>query len=94
MPTHAQVAAGMSRSVEIELLAMAVGAVGEGGLGSVQQHELLITSEASTMRLPITANILSTGSILVVVMQWSGASLMNPNTLGPEESVLIIKEGS
>ena len=38
---------------------MAVGAVGEQGVGSVQ-HDLEITSENSILHLPIRANILPT----------------------------------
>ena len=52
-----QVAAGMSRTFEVEIFAMAVGAVGDCGVGLVQ-HNLEITSETSILFMPIKANIL------------------------------------
>lgn len=52
-----QVAAGMSKSLIVEIFAMAVGVVGECGVGSVQ-HEVEIVSEAAVMYLPVKANIL------------------------------------
>ena len=56
-PLALQVAAGMSRSLVVEIFAMAVGVVGECGVGSVQ-HEVEIVSEATVMYLPVKANIL------------------------------------
>lgn len=51
-------AAGLTRPVTVELFAMAVGAVGELGTGSIF-HDLEITSESTILHLPIKANILS-----------------------------------
>ena len=47
----------MSRTFEVEIFAMAVGAVGDCDVGLVQ-HNLEITSETSILYLPVKANIL------------------------------------
>ena len=47
----------MSKTLVVEIFAMAVGVVGECGVGSVQ-HEVEIVSEATVMYLPVKANIL------------------------------------
>ena len=51
-----QVAAGLSTQFDVEIFAMAVGAVGEHSVGQVR-HDLEITSENSILQLPIKANI-------------------------------------
>jgi hypothetical protein len=52
-----QVAAGMSTKLDVEIFAVAVGAVGSTGQGSVE-HNLEITTETSIFHLPIKADIL------------------------------------
>ncbi|KAK3098986.1 hypothetical protein FSP39_024961, partial [Pinctada imbricata] len=52
------IAAGMKAQLELELYAIAVGAEGERGVGTIQ-HDLEIVTESDVLFLPITANILS-----------------------------------
>ena len=47
----------MSRSLDVEIFAMAVGVIGECGMGTVQ-HDVEITSETTIMHLSVKANIL------------------------------------
>ena len=47
----------MSRSLDVEIFAMAVGVKGECGMGTVQ-HDVEITSETTIMHLSVQANIL------------------------------------
>ena len=55
--SHMQIAAGMKSTFDIEIYAMAVGVIGESGVGAVR-HILEIITETSILHLPITANIL------------------------------------
>lgn len=57
-PHSPQVAAGMSTVVDVEIFAVAVGVVGESGLGHVGHHVEIVT-ETDILYLPVTANILS-----------------------------------
>ena len=47
----------MKSVFEVEIYAMAVGAVGESSVGAIR-HVLEIVTETSILHLPITANIL------------------------------------
>ena len=48
----------MKAEIDVEIYAIAVGAEGESGVGSIR-HELEIVTETDVLFLPITANILS-----------------------------------
>ena len=52
-----QVAAGLTRTVTVELFGIAVGAVGEHGSGYIS-HDLEIISQDNILRMPVKANIL------------------------------------
>ena len=52
-----QVAAGMSTVLDVEIFAVAVGVVGESGMGHVGHH-IEIGTETDILYLPVTANIL------------------------------------
>lgn len=52
-----QVAAGMNTKLDIEIFAVAVGVVGETGVGQVGHHVEIIT-ETDVIYLPVYANIL------------------------------------
>ena len=47
----------MSRQIEVEMFAIAVGAVGSSGTGFIK-HDLEIISEANILQIPVRANIL------------------------------------
>ena len=53
-----QVAAGMNVPLTIEIFAVAVGVVGESGVGQVGHHVEIVT-ETDVLYLPVYANILS-----------------------------------
>lgn len=52
-----KVAAGMNTVLDVEIFAVAVGVVGESGLGHVGHHVEIVT-ETDILYLPVTANIL------------------------------------
>lgn len=56
-PLSFQVAAGMNTVLDVEIFAVAVGVVGESGLGHVGHHVEIVT-ETDILYLPVTANIL------------------------------------
>lgn len=57
-----KVAAGMNTVLDVEIFAVAVGVVGESGLGHVGHHVEIVT-ETDILYLPVTANILLNSSI-------------------------------
>jgi len=52
------VAAGLTRTLSVEIFAVAVGAIGEQGSGEVC-HDLQIVTESDVIHIPIVAHILS-----------------------------------
>ena len=62
-----QVVAGLSRHIEVQVFAMAIGSTSHDQVGSLY-HELMVTTETSILYLPIKACIQSNTCALIIFL--------------------------